>query len=72
MSVKDCQTLRIIKKSENLIREIESYSWKTDLNGNILEEPLKSDDHLLDALRYAVYNYKKETEQNKAPNLMFF
>ena len=72
MAVKNCGTLKITKTSVNLIREIESYSWKSDLNGNILEEPVKSDDHLLDALRYAVYNYKKETEQNQAPNLMFF
>lgn len=38
----------------NFIKEIEGYSWKTDKNGNVLEEPVKFNDHLMDAMRYAV------------------
>ena len=49
--------LFITKNSVNLIKEIQSYSWKTDLNGNVLEEPVKFNDHALDALRYAVHSY---------------
>ena len=72
MAVKSCGELLITKSSVNLIKEIESYSWKTDLNGNILEEPVKFNDHALDALRYAVYSYKKETQDSKQASLSFF
>ncbi|WP_428065526.1 PBSX family phage terminase large subunit [Candidatus Proelusimicrobium volucris] len=72
MAVKSCGELLITKSSCNLIREIESYSWKTDLNGNILEEPLKFNDHALDALRYAIYSYKKEIQNSPEPSLTFF
>lgn len=41
-------------KCVNFIKEIESYSWRTDKNGNTLEEPVKFNDHLMDAMRYAV------------------
>lgn len=72
MAVKSCGELLITKSSVNLIKEIESYSWKTDLNGNILEEPVKFNDHALDALRYAVYSYKKETQDSEQASLSFF
>ncbi|WP_428898133.1 phage terminase large subunit [Parelusimicrobium proximum] len=49
--------LKITKKSVNLIKEIQNYSWKTDSAGNVLEEPVKFNDHALDALRYALYTY---------------
>ena len=35
-------------------REIESYAWAKDKYGNILQRPVDKDNHLLDALRYAV------------------
>lgn len=49
--------LYITKKSENLIAEIKNYKWKTDKDGIIkpTEEPVKINDHALDALRYAVF-----------------
>ena len=72
MAVKSCRDFLITKKSVNLIKEIESYSWKSDLNGNILEEPVKFNDHALDALRYAIYSYKKETQKAEEPSLTFF
>ncbi|MCL2888439.1 MAG: PBSX family phage terminase large subunit [Elusimicrobia bacterium] len=56
MSVKN-RNLFILKSSANLIKEIQSYVWKTDLNGNVLEEPVKFNDHALDALRYAVHTH---------------
>jgi len=40
---------------ENLLKEINQYVYKTDRNGRILEEVLKVNDHLLDAMRYAIY-----------------
>lgn len=72
MAVKACGQLQVTKGSVNLIKELENYSWKTDSSGNILEEPVKANDHALDALRYAIYNYKKETLLDSAPSLTFF
>jgi len=54
MAVKAAK-LFITKTSVNLIKEIQNYCWKTDLNGNVLEDPVKFNDHALDALRYALY-----------------
>ncbi|MDD4005400.1 MAG: PBSX family phage terminase large subunit [Elusimicrobiaceae bacterium] len=51
--------LNILKESVNLAREIKSYRWKKDLNGQVLDEPVKFNDHALDALRYAVYSHVK-------------
>jgi len=56
ISVKS-RPLFILKSSANLIKEIQSYVWKTDLNGNVLEDPVKFNDHALDALRYAVHTH---------------
>jgi len=49
------QTLNISKDSVNLIKEIQSYQWKEDKNGNVLSEPIKFNDHLMDCMRYAIY-----------------
>lgn len=51
--------LCITADSSNLIREIRTYKWKTDKNGNALDEPLKFYDHLMDAVRYALYSHHK-------------
>lgn len=47
--------LFITKDSTNLLKEMGSYKWKKDKNDNILEEPVKENDHAADALRYAVF-----------------
>lgn len=49
--------LYITSRSHNLIAEIKTYKWKTDKDGVIkpAEEPVKMNDHALDALRYAVF-----------------
>jgi phage terminase large subunit len=44
--------------SANLWTEYKLYSWKC--KGNIIyDEPVKENDHLLDAMRYAIYTQKK-------------
>lgn len=70
MSVKS-DTFFVTKSSVNLIKELQSYSWKSDANGNILEEPVKFNDHLLDALRYAIYTYKNELKQSSVADINF-
>lgn len=41
----------------NTIKEIGGYARQVDRNGNVLEEPVKFNDHAMDALRYGVYTY---------------
>jgi phage terminase large subunit len=49
--------LFVTHNSENIKRELQSYKWKTDKDGNIAQDeaPVKENDHSLDALRYAVF-----------------
>jgi len=47
----------ISENCTNTIKEIESYKWREDKEGNLLEEPVKFMDHTMDALRYAVYTH---------------
>lgn len=44
----------IHKDSKNLLDELNSYVWKIDKNGNILDEPEDKNNHLLDAIRYVL------------------
>lgn len=50
------EKLFIFANCENLIRELQSYRWKDRkmLDKNLPEEPLKINDHAVDALRYIV------------------
>ena len=38
----------------NAIREISGYRYKEDKNGNVIPKPIDVDNHLIDALRYAL------------------
>ena len=53
------RTLFLTKGSFNLISEIKKYSWKQK-DGKILEDPVKVNDHLIDAMRYAIHSHYKE------------
>ena len=48
------QNIKITKRSINVIKEIRGYQRKKDKDGKVLEEPVKFNDHILDAIRYAV------------------
>ena len=41
-------------KQQEFINEIQQYHWQEDKDGNVLEKPVKKNDHFMDALRYAV------------------
>lgn len=58
--------IHITKNSTNLIKEIQSYQRKVDKDGNVLEVVEKSNDHLLDGGRMAVFThyYHREPEPN--------
>lgn len=48
--------LFIQQDSVNLLKELKNYRWKTDRNGNKLDAPVKFNDHIADALRYAIFS----------------
>ena len=52
--------LFIDKSSGNLIAEIKKYKWKVDKNDRVLDEPEKEHDHLMDAMRYAIFSKTKQ------------
>lgn len=47
---------------QNFKNEIEQYHWQEDKNGVVLEKPVKQNDHLMDALRYALENEMLQAE----------
>lgn len=47
--------LHITKDSVNLIKEVRGYQRKVDKNGVVLEDPVKYNDHTMDAMRFGVY-----------------
>ena len=49
------QTLLVTLDSANLMKEIQGYAYKKSKDGAVLDEPVKYADHLVDAMRYAVY-----------------
>ena len=51
--------LYIHEDSTECIKEVRSYSWKTDRSGNVIGEPVKYMDHCMDATRYALYSWYK-------------
>lgn len=51
--------MHITKQSLDLLEEKKLYSWKTTKDGKILDEPVKTKDHLMDAGRYAEYTHGK-------------
>lgn len=57
--------LFITRDSVNLVKEIKSYKYREDANGRILEEPVKLNDHLCDALRYAVHTYFGDPDRGR-------
>jgi phage terminase large subunit len=49
--------------SANLIAELKSYKWKTDKDGQVIDkEPVKLQDHAVDAMRYAVFTKLKQPQ----------
>ncbi len=51
------QKIHIVAGSTNIIREVGRYKWREDKNGQPLPEPVKFDDHALDAVRYAIVTH---------------
>lgn len=56
--------IHINRNSPNLLKEIQSYSWRKDRNSVIIDEPVKFNDHALDAMRYAITSLQPSTPQS--------
>lgn len=57
--------LHIDPKCINTLKEIDEYVWKTDKNGVVLDEPVKVNDHAMDALGYCVYGVRGNLSPNR-------
>lgn len=53
------QKIFILERSTNIIKEASTYKWKEDKNGDPIPEPVKFNDHALDAVRYAIFTHMK-------------
>lgn len=51
---------QILYYGQNLKREYLSYAWRKKRSGEILDEPEDGNDHLMDALRYAIDDLSKK------------
>lgn len=49
--------LHITKTSLNTIKEIGSYAYRKDKDGNVIDDPVKFNDHAMDAIRYGMYSH---------------
>lgn len=72
------ERLSITANCRNLIREARTYKWKKPISSkvqarsNLMEEPVKRNDHALDALRYGIMTLpktEKEEEEEKLERL---
>lgn len=57
--------LRITRRSVGLAKELKSYKWKQDRNGDQLNEPIDKYNHAIDALRYYALECLKEAKPVK-------
>jgi len=57
-----CKSRKIFvtSRSVELLKEIKSYSWKMK-DGKITDEPVKVNDHAMDAARYGSFSHSKKT-----------
>lgn len=60
--------LYVLDECLNTIREIESYVWDSKAAQQGYDEPLKKDDHAVDALRYCVASHKITNISNYTHN----
>lgn len=54
------QKFYTLPSNVNLNKEREDYCYKKDRDGNILDEPVKVRDHLVDSKRYGLYTHYKD------------
>jgi len=68
-----CKThlLGILADSINGIKELQSYKRREDKDGNVMEEPVKFNDHFCDAMRYGAFSKINVTGESKLADFSF-
>lgn len=51
--------LHIHPDAINVLKEIRGYSYKTDKNNRVYEDPVKFNDHAMDSIRYGIYTHRQ-------------
>ena len=64
------QKLKITRKSNNLINELENYSWKKDKDGGYDKTPIDAHNHACDAMRYGIV-MKLGKNRGSTPSVRF-
>lgn len=59
--------LNVTQQSLGTIDELRNYSWRRDINGNYINEPVDSYNHALDALRYGVTTFLQARKTYSTP-----
>jgi len=49
--------IHVTRRSTNIIKERQGYKWREGPDGSLVDEPIKTNDHALDAIRYAVHTH---------------
>ena len=52
------QRISVTKRSTNVIKEYRNYTWETDTDGKIINEPIGIWNHAMDAIRYGFTSLK--------------
>lgn len=60
----------IHKDCKNFIKEISNYQWDTDKQGNSVNRPVDRDNHLMDAIRYALEPLMHQSKMESTKRLM--
>jgi phage terminase large subunit len=51
--------IHTLPENVDINKERAAYKWRTDKNGNVLDEPVKFMDHAMDAIRYGLFTHQK-------------
>lgn len=60
------QEILITKRSQNVIREFETYTWMKNKNGDSLNVPVDTNNHAIDALRYFAMETLSKSKEPKS------
>lgn len=63
--------INIKSDATNLLRESMIYQWRRGTRGELLDEPVKANDHALDALRYAIHSHFKTIPEAYRAEIIF-
>ena len=60
-------TINVTQRSLGTIDELRNYSWRRDINGSYINEPIDRYNHSLDALRYGVTTFLQAVKRIATP-----